>query len=151
MAKKIKPTTLPFGKFLVRIYDPTLEKWSQPCGFTSKGLQRTKSVQESVVPYCDDPDAVAETERKADAKSSTFSGSGKAALEDHDMWERFYEDDESWLVRIEMSVPRGKGGGYYEGNFVFTDGTLSVDRGQTLNIEVTLQSDGAVPWVAAAA
>lgn len=151
MGAKIKPTTLPSGKFLVKVYDPDNEVWSAPCGFTSKGLQRSKSVQETVVPYCDDVDAVAETERIADAKSTQFTGSGILAMESRDLWERFYEAEESWNVRIQMAVPKQKAGGYWEGEFVLTQADFGAERGKPCNLEVTLMSNGAVTWNDAAA
>ncbi len=147
----IKPTTLPFGKFVVKIQHPVTLLWSQPCGFTSKGLTRSVSVQETVVPYCDDPDAVAETERTKDAKSSEFTGSGVVAMEDKPLWEQFYEDDASWQVKIELVTTLANNGGYYQGAFVLTNLQFSADRGQKIRFEVTLQSDGAVPWVNAPA
>lgn len=151
MGAKTKPTTLPFGKFLVSLYDPDNEEWSKPCGFTSKGLQRTKSVQETVVPYCEDPDAVAETERIADAKSTQFTGSGILAMESRDLWERFYDAEESWNVRIQMSVPRQKAGGYWEGEFILTQADFSGERGKPLNLAITMLNNGAVDWQDASA
>ncbi len=144
MGAKIKPTTLPANKFLLRVYDPDNEVWSEPCGFTSKGLQHTVSVQETVVPYCDDVDAVAETVRLADANSSTFTGSGILAMESRDLWRRFKGN--SWLVRIQMSVPKQKAGGYDEGEFILTELSFSAERGKPATIEVTLMSNGAVDW-----
>jgi predicted secreted protein len=146
MGAKIKPTTLPAGKYLVRVYDPDNEVWSDPCGFTSKGLQRSKSVQETVVPYCDDIDAVAETERIADAKSTQFTGSGILAMESRDLWERFYDAQDSWLVRIQMAVPKQKAGGYHEGEFVLTQMDIGAERGKPANLEITLLNNGAVDW-----
>lgn len=151
MAKLTLPNTLPFKKFLMRVYDPLYEKWSEPCGFTSKGLVRSVSLQETIVPYCENPDAVAETKRKKDAKSTQFTGNGIAALEDHAMWERYYDDDDSWNVRIEMAVSRLKGGGWYEGYMVLANATFNVDRGKELMLDVDMQSDGAMPWIPAPA
>lgn len=147
----IKPTTLPFGRFLLKLYDPDEEKWTAPCGLTSKGLERSVSTNDTIVPYCDDPDAVAETERTKDAKSSQFTGSGVLDMHYRDVWERFYQDEDSWLVRIYLDTTLANHGGYYQGNFHLTQATFSAERGQKINLAVTLMSDGAVPWVDAEA
>ncbi len=147
----IKPTTLSFGKFYVRIQDPVDGIWKAPCGFTSKGLVRSKSVQETIVPYCDDPDAVAEVERTPDAKSSEFTGSGVLAMEYRDLWERFYQAQESWAVRIELVATLANGGGKYEGDFLLTNLRFGAERGKKIELEATLMSDGAVPWTDAEA
>lgn len=147
-----KPTTLTFGKFLIKVGDGAdPEVFSAPCGLTTKSFNQTASSQETVVPSCDQPDAPAYVERAIDALSAEISGSGVLAAESIDVWRDFFESGESKNCRVYLDVPLADNGGYWQGAFVLTQFNVGAERGKKVSVEVTLQSDGEYTWTDAAA
>lgn len=140
-----KPTTLPAGKYLILLGNgASPEIFAAPCGLTTKGFNQSKSVQETVVPDCDNPDAAAYVERGVDSISGEISGSGVLALEAFDTWRLAFESGGSINCRIKLDQVGL--GGYYQGAFVMTQFNMTAQRGQKINVDVTLQSDGAYTW-----
>ena len=143
----MKPTTSAFKDFLVKIGDgASPEVFGAPCGLTSKGFNQTANTQETSVPDCDDPDAPAYVERAVDTISAEISGSGVLAKEAHDdVWQPMFQGAASKNVRV---YPFGDSGGYYAGKFVLTAYNNAVQRGQKVNVDITLSSDGEYTWTA---
>lgn len=142
-----KPTTLAFGDFLIKL--ETSEGsgvFSAPCGLTSKGFNQTATTQETVVPDCDDPDAPADVERAIDALSREISGSGVLAMEARDTWQDYYDSGLKKKCRVYLDTTLANHGGYWEGYFVLTAFNVTATRGQKINIEVTMMSDGQIVW-----
>lgn len=139
------PTTTKFGDFLIKVGDGGApEVFSAPCGLTSKSFNQTASAQETVVPDCDDPDAPANVQRTVDSLSRDLSGSGVLAKEAFDdVWQPWYT---SGLSKNCQVYPNGAAGGYYQGAFLLTTLSMTANRGQRVNVSVTMQSDGDVPW-----
>lgn len=143
-----KPTTSAFSQFLIKIGDgASPEVFGAPCGLTSKGFNQTANTQETSVPDCDDPDAPAYIERAVDTLSAEITGSGVLAKEAHDdVWQPMFDAAVSKNCRI---YPFGLANGYYEGKFVLTAYGNAVQRGQKVNVDITLSSDGQFAWTAA--
>lgn len=138
-----KPTTKKYSQFLIQIGDgASPETFSAPCGLTSKGFNQTKSMQETAVPDCNDPDAPSYSEKGVDTISSEISGSGVLAMEAFDTWNEFFNSTESRNCRIEIV-----GKGYWQGAFHLTTFNITAQRGQKINVDITLQNDGEYPWV----
>jgi len=147
-----KPTTLPFGDFLLQIENPAGSgTFMTPCGFTSKGAQESLSTQETVVPDCDDPDAVAFIERDGDALSMEISASGVIAQENWAIWRAWMRSGASRLVRIYHDVTLANNGGYDQGSFHLTAMNRAGERGRKVTVDITLMSDGEYTWTAATA
>jgi hypothetical protein len=139
-----KPTTKLFGQFLILIESPDSPGvFLAPCGLTSKGFNQTANVQETTVPDCDDPDAPAYVERAVDTLSGEISGSGVLAVEAWPTWQGWMASAASRRVQI---YPLGQSGGFYAGSFVLTNLNTPVQKGQKVNVEVTMQSDGEYVW-----
>lgn len=139
-----RPTTHTFGEFLVKLgngADP--EVFSAPCGLTSKGFNQSASAQETNVPDCDDPDAPSYVERAIDTLSSEITGSGVMADEAFDTWQDWFTSGVSKNVRV---YPMGATGGYHSGAFVLTGFNRTVQKGQKVNVDVTMASDGEYTW-----
>lgn len=142
-----KPTTHTFGDFLVKLGDgASPEVFSAPCGLTSKGFNQSANAQETTVPDCTDPDAPAYIERAIDTLSSEISGSGVMAEEAFDTWQDWFSSGASKNCRV---YPAGAGGGYYSGRFILTSFNQQVQRGQKVNVDVTMASDGEYTWAGA--
>lgn len=139
-----KPTTRTFGEYLIELEsDDSPGVFLQPCGLTTKGFNQTANTQETSVPDCDDPDAPAYVERAVDTISKEISGSGVLTDEAFDIWQNWFDSAASKSVRI---YPKGLTGGYHGGQFILTNLNNSVSRGQKVNIDVTMQSDGQTIW-----
>lgn len=139
-----KPTTTTFGNFVVQLGDgASPEVFSAPCGFTSKAFNQTANVQETAVPDCNNPDLPAYIERAVDTQSAEISGNGVMAQEAFDTWETWRASGSSKNARV---YPMGTGNGYYQGAFVLTQFNNAVQKGQRVNVDVTMQSDGEYTW-----
>jgi hypothetical protein len=141
-----KPTTHTFGEFLVKLGDGAdPEVFAAPCGLTSKGFNQTANTQKTAVPDCDDPDAPAYNETAVDTIDSEISGSGILAEEAFDTWQDWFASAASKNYRV---YPMGSAGGYYAGKGVLSAFNMTVQRGQKLNVDVTITGDGAYVWTA---
>lgn len=139
-----KPTTTTFGNFVVQLGDGgSPETFSAPCGFTNKAFNQTANVQETSVPDCDLPDAPAYVERGVDTQSAEISGTGVMAQEAYATWEAYRSGGVSKNARV---YPMGLANGYYQGAFVLTQFNNAVQRGQKVNIDIAMQSDGEYIW-----
>lgn len=143
------PVTLKSGsQFQIKLETaPGSGVYEAPCGFTTKSFKQTKSVNESVIPDCDDPDAPAYVERDVDSLSSEITGSGFLATEDLADWQAFFASTDSLNVRFYYGS-LGTYAGYYQGAYHLTDMSNVGDRGKKVTMDITLQSDGAWTWTA---
>ncbi len=146
-----RPTTVAFNQFLIEVGDgASPETFAAPCGLTSKGFNQSASTQDTTVPDCDDPDAPAYVERAVDALSAEISGSGVLAMEAFtDVWEPWYRSALFRNAHVRLDVPAADGGGYYTGKFILSQFNMTGQRGQKVNVEVTMVSDGEITWVPA--
>lgn len=145
------PKTAPWYKMLIQVGDGAdPEVFSAPCGLTTRGINFSAETSDTTVPDCEDPSLPSWTERVARALSAGISGSGVLALATHETWRQWFLSGEARNCRMKLDVPVGDGGGHYEGRFVLTTFNLgaSEDDGK-ISVEVELQNDGAVVWVAA--
>lgn len=138
-------TSTSFGNFLIKLGNGAgPEVFAAPCGLTTKGFNQTANVQETTVPDCADEDAAAYIERDVDTLSSEISGSGVMTSEAFTTWRVWFASAASKNCRI---YPNGATGGYWQGAFILTAFNLTAQRGQKVNVDVTMQSDGAYTWV----
>lgn len=139
-----KPITHTFGEFLIKVGDGAdPEVFSAPCGLTSKGFNQTANTQKTAVPDCDNPDAPAYNETAVDTIDSEISGSGILAEEAFSIWQAWFDSSLAKNCRV---YPMGSSGGYYEGRFILSAFNMSVNRGEKVNVDVTMQADGQAVW-----
>lgn len=137
------PNTIKFGKFRVKLGDGgSPETFAAPCGFTSKAFSRTKTLNEVVVPDCDDPDAPANVERDVASLSWSVTGTGVLAAEAVDTWDAFYESTDPVNVQIEFEYPAPTGTIVYQGSAHLESWTITGELGSRVTAEVTLQGSG---------
>lgn len=156
MTGTVKPTTATFGKFVVKVLkiggDPTADgDYITPCGLTAKGFNQKATMGETVVPYCDDPDAPADVERAVLSNTRELTGSGVLAMEARSTWQKFYDNGVSRTCRVYLDLPLANSGGYWQGLMVLETFNIKAERGKKIDVDVTLQSDGAMPWTDASA
>ena len=134
-----KATTLKYSQFLVLIGDgASPQTFGDPCGLTSRGFNRTAETNDTNTPDCDDPDAPSWLERDVVSLSGEMSGSGVVATESIDTWDEWFESGESRDVRVELATR------VWEGRAKLTGLNITAERGQRVNIEVTIVSDGPI-------
>lgn len=133
----------PFSKFVVLIGDgatPT-EVFEAPCAFQSRSLNRTKNLNEIVIPDCDDEDAAAWIDRDVVSMSWSITGDGMLDELSRPVWDFLFIDTESRNVKV--VVTRSTGGTFtYAGKAHLTTWNESASRGEKVMFSVELQGDG---------
>ena len=136
-----KPVTMRFGKFRVLLGDgASPENFGAPCGFTQRSFNRTKELNEEVIPDCDDEDEVAHTGRNAVSRSASISGSGVLAKSAYPVWKEFYESNDSKNCKVEFDW--GTETTTITQKFHLSSFELSADLGANVQISVQMDSDG---------
>lgn len=138
-----KATTRKFSEFLVELGDGAdPEQFSDPCGLTSRGFERTANMNETNVPDCTNPDDPSWLERDVVSYSASLSGQGVVAAESIDTWEDWWTAGTSKNVRVEL------GDKAWLGSFKLSQFNITGERGQRVNMSVTMVSDGPITAVA---
>lgn len=143
------------GKFIIQIGDAGgTEVFAEPCAVVEGKLAFSKSVSETVLPDCEDPDAPGWTDRDATAFSAEITGSGVATKAGMNTIEAAFLATASRNMRIQH-VGGGSGGATpdkrYAGAFHITSLDYDRSRGEKLAFSFTAQSDGAVTITSVAA
>jgi len=135
------PTTIKGQKVALQLGDGAdPEVFTVVCGITTKGLQRTRAVNEAVVWDCTDPDALPLTEREMAAGDWTISGSGQAVVAELDRLEAAFETGANWSIVFfgtGSTVVRS-----YTGNAIMTDLNLGATNGEKATVSLTLSGNG---------
>jgi predicted secreted protein len=144
-----KPTVLSSAKLLVMIGDGAgSEVFTAPCGLTSRGINFSKELNDTVLPDCDDPDAPYWVGRVTTSLSGTISGSGVLAKEALPTWRAFFFSLNPKNVRVKLDG--GSGWGYWAGSFHCATFNVTGDNGEKVSVEIELQNDGEITWTATA-
>lgn len=132
-----KATTYKYSQFLVLLGDgASPQTYGDPCGVNSRGFNRSFEMNDTNVPDCDDPDALAWLERDVVSASAELPMAGVVASESFDTWDEWAESGESKDVRVEL------GSRVWEGRAKLQNLNVTGERGQRVNFEATIVSDG---------
>lgn len=135
------PTTVKGQKVALQLGDgATPEVFTTVCGITTKGLQRTRKVNESENWDCTDPDALPLTEREASSADWSISGAGQAVVAEMDRIEAAFETPANWRIVFfgtDTTIVRS-----YTGNAIMTDLNLGAVNGEKASISLTLSGNG---------
>lgn len=135
-------TTHKFSEFLIFIGDGgSPEQFFDPCGLTSRGFTRTANTNDTNIPDCEDPDAPTWLGRDVISYQAALSGAGVVARESFDTWEDWWKSGQSRNCWIEL------GAWVWEGRFMLSEFAITGERGQRVNMNVSIVSDGAVTQV----
>lgn len=146
-----QPVTLSFKNFKILLGNgATPEVFTAPCAFTSRSLQLSKDMVDTVVPDCDDADASVWVDKTASTKSAQVQGQGVLAMADVDDWRAFFDADAGKNCRVQLDMSGANNGGFYTGLFHLTSLEIGAERSGKATINVTLMSSGALTWTAAA-
>lgn len=140
-----KPTVLRGSLMLLEIGDGgSPEQFDNPCGLSEKAFNRTWSVNDEIIPDCDDPDAPAWNARTKVAAGATISGSGLLAKEFLDAYEAWFADQDARNCKITLDYDDGPI--EYTGAFHLTTFNITGTIGQKVQVEIEAQSDGEVDY-----
>ena len=140
-----QPTVIAGTKLLILVGDgATPEVFSQPCGLTSRGVAFSASTNSTLVPDCDDPELPAWEAKDVNSISCQVTGNGVMAVESFDVWNDWFQSALSRNCQIFLD---NSALGYWQGSFILSKLTYGGQRGQKVTIDITLDNNGAVPWV----
>lgn len=144
------PSTRKFGQFKVYVGNgATPEVFAIPCGFTEKALSISKDLIDTTVPDCDDPDAAAWIGRDVRTISASVSGNGVLAMEALPTWRAWAMSALPKNVRVELTGTGAQNGGYFAGSMHLSSFEITASLGEKVQVAVSMESDGALTWVAA--
>lgn len=148
-----RPASLPFAKFVLRVSDGNSpETFVAPCGLTTRGVNQTAGMQETTVPDCADEAKPAWIERDVDTLSMEIPGSGVLTKEASGLYREWMRSGEGRKCRIYYFDGEDGDGlpvssiGYDEGFFKMASLNVTGQRGQRVQIEFSLMSDGEIEW-----
>lgn len=124
----------------------TPEVFTKFCGLTAKSINFQSNTNETFVPDCDDPDAPAWRELAKSSRYVSLSGSGLLDMTALEAYQAAYDNDEADNYRFEIAVPALDNGGYWKGAFMLTNFQVTGNDGEHAQVEITLESSGAVAW-----
>lgn len=114
------------------------------CGINSKSLNGTLNNTETPIQDCDDPTALPVRRVTANYFAEEVSGTGVLAREIFPDFEEVYKTGESHNWRVGII-----GFGYWQGPFLMTARNVGGETEGFITLELTLASDGPVPFTAA--
>jgi predicted secreted protein len=136
-------SAITFSKFRVLLGDgASPEVFSSPCGFNSRALNRSKNLTEVDLPDCDNEDAPAWVSREVRSLTWSVTGEGVLAEESVDVWEAFFDSNDSQNVRIEIEFPNSTE--ILVGAAHLASYNITGTRGERVTVSVDLQGNGAL-------
>lgn len=129
----------------------TPEVFEAFCALTAKGINFQSQTNDFYVPDCDNPDDPAWREIAKAGLSATISGQGTLDLDANATYQAAFENENSSNYRVLINLSLAAGGGYWEGAFMLTTYEVTGNDGELVQANITLESDGPVSWVPAAA
>lgn len=140
-----QPTVLAGTKLLILVGDGTSpENFAQPCGLTTRGMAFTAQTNSTLVPDCDDPEAPAWEAKDVSSLAAQVTGNGVMAVEAFDIWNDWFQSAEAKNCQISLDH---NDLGHWAGQFILTSFRVTGQRGQKVTVDITLDNNGAVPWV----
>lgn len=141
-------------KLLIQVGDgatPEVFDTSLTCALIAKTVNFSADANSISVPDCDNPDLPASNFTEIMAKTFEVSGSGVAKTDAIEDWHDWFQSGAAKNVRIAVSIPAADGGGYWACPMKLTSLQITGERGNKIQMEITLQADGGVTWTDAAA
>ena len=140
-----QPTTIKFG--LMRVYlgdGGSPEVFAAPCGFTEKSFTRSKSLNEVLIPDCDDPDAAVTVGRDVASITFAISGQGVLAGEAVATWDAFFASTTSKNIKVEFVFGGAIGTKTYTGKAHLESFEITAQVGNRVLANISMQGDGAL-------
>lgn len=134
------PTTYSGTALIIQIGDDNSpETFAEPCGLTTKNFDEKSTANTNIIPDCANPEALAWESTDISSRSVEISAQGILAQEVLATWNAFKADADGRNCKIYLSTTL-----YASGRFKVTDFKLSGQRGNKVNVDLTIKSDGEV-------
>lgn len=108
---------------------------------TQRGIKFSSSIQEDLIPDCDNPGDPAWVQLAKDGLKAEISGTGKTHVNSVPFWFNFFRKDVTLKCRVKINVA---GGVIWQGGFKCSDFDAGGDRKKKVESQVSLKSDGEV-------
>lgn len=116
-----------------------------------RGIQFASETNRQVIPDCD-VEGPAWSVMNKDGLSATITGGGMLNTTSVPNWDAWFNSDDGKNCRVLLNgVALVNGGGHWAGSFKLTGWEVTGTRNEKATVSVTLESDGVVTWVPAAA
>lgn len=125
------------------------EVFSKLCGLTAKSINFQTNTNETFVPDCDNPDDPAWRELTKSGRYVSMSGSGLLDMNALEEYQGAYDSDEASNYWFEIALPLASKGGHWLAALMLTNFSITGNDGELTQVEITLESTGAVTWVPA--
>lgn len=145
-----QPTVTRGSNFLLKIWNGS--SYAAPCGLTNVVMTDTTTGNTIDLPDCADPTLVSWQGYEPQSRNVEISADGVLDTTVLSTYRSFKADGTGELCRIELAnVTLANGGGYWQGTFHLTTLSVTGQRGQKVQVSLSLVSDGEVTWTNAAA
>jgi len=124
--------------FLGNNANPTV--YTAPCGFLSRSASFSRSLNETRIPDCDDPDAPDWVVRDVTSLSMSISGEGVLAESNIEVWMNAFNTAEPAKVKVECTFKNKKV--TYTGEMQLESFEINAPNGETVSVNVSMQSSG---------
>lgn len=140
------PTTIRGSRLLIKIGDGAdPEVFTHPCSINAeRGIEFSAEMTTTNVPDCDDPEAAQWTGREKKGKSATITGQGVLNASDQDLYFEWFDSEDTKNVKVADTISGASGGRIYTGAFHLTRFRKTGTVGDKVQVEITLESDGAI-------
>jgi len=133
--------TITGGKIFVFLGDNSNPiVYTAPCGFLERSLSFSRSLNEVNIPDCDDPDAPDWIIRNVSSLSMSISGNGVVASSNIEVWMGAFETASPAKTKVEIVFPDKKV--TYTGEMQLESVEIAGSRGDTVSLNVSMQSNG---------
>jgi len=137
-----KPTTFAGTALIIKVGDANSpEVFAEPCGLTTKGFDEKSATNTNIIPDCDNPEALAWESTDVSSRSVEISGQGLLAQEALATWNAFKADPNGRNCQIYLGTNL-----YATGLFKVTDFKITGARGNKVQVDITIKSDGEVTY-----
>lgn len=141
-----QPTVIAGTKLLVLVGDgASPEVFATPCGLTTNTFSLTAATGSTSIPDCTDPELPVWDSKDITSLSAQVTGSGVMAVESFDVWNDWFIGALAKNAQIKLD---NASLGHYEGQFILSNFKLTGTRGQKVTVDITLDNNNAVTWVA---
>lgn len=133
-------------KLLVKIGDgESPEQFTTYCSINAeRGITFTAGTNDQDIPDCDDPEKIAWVLREKSNLSAAITGSGVVNTPDIQKFYDFLVSPLSKNAKVILDVPSAVGGVIFGGKFHLTEFSVTGNRGEKCQANISLSSDGEI-------